>query len=70
MGIPLNYLRKIIKSEKGRIFEVNINNEIVWEYNAPKVDGEAYIYRAYRIPPEWIPENTYENWEDIYSFTC
>jgi len=38
----------------GRVFEVTPDNEVVWEY----LVGRSYkIYRAYRIPPEWVPGN-------------
>jgi hypothetical protein len=52
-----------------RVFEVNNNKEIVWEY-APKTPGERFFirgsyYRAYRIPPDWVSENVagYDSWE-------
>ena len=48
----------------GRIFELMPNNEIVWEYITP--NRKNYLYRAYRVPPEWIPGNPsgYLFWED------
>jgi hypothetical protein len=48
---------------RGRVFEVNPDKEIVWEYYLP---FKIYLYRAYRIPPEWIPGNPngYPFWED------
>jgi len=47
----------------GRVFEVNPDKEIVWEYYMP---FKIYLYRAYRIPPEWVPGNPngYPFWED------
>lgn len=57
------------EGDDGRIFEVTPDNEIVWEYitppYAPQYRGQ-YVYRAYRIPPEWVPGNPsgYTNWED------
>jgi len=46
----------------GRVFEVNKDNEILWEYISESLDID--IYRAYRIPPEWVPENpgNYDVW--------
>jgi len=48
----------------GRIFELNNENEIVWEYTTS--DRKNYLYRAYRVPPEWVPGNPseYPYWED------
>lgn len=43
----------------GRLFEVTVDNEIVWEYNSPyfKKDGSGnLIYRAYRYPYDWVPQ--------------
>ena len=37
------------------IREVTPEKEIVWEYLYPEV-GMALLYRAYRIPYEWIPQ--------------
>jgi hypothetical protein len=45
-----------------RIFEVTSENEIVWDY----LFQRGYkINRAYRIPPEWVPDNpsNYSFWE-------
>ena len=51
----------------GRIFEVTSSNEIVWEYISESLDflGKNWVYRAYRIPPEWVPGNPsgYAFWE-------
>ena len=53
----------------GRIFEVTPAGEIVWEY----VDGAGIqtlgrVYRAYRVPPEWVPGNPsgYTPWSELY----
>ncbi|MDR2795569.1 MAG: aryl-sulfate sulfotransferase [Spirochaetaceae bacterium] len=50
----------------GRIFEVTPEHKTVWEYVTPytqKTEGGAkgglvnnWIYRAYRVPYEWIPQ--------------
>jgi hypothetical protein len=53
-----------------RIFEVTPEGEVVWEF----VDGVGIqeplirVYRAYRIPPEWVPGNPagYEPWSELY----
>ena len=48
----------IAEGNQARIFEVNSDGEIVWEYNAaatpggPGVIGRA-LYRAYRYPASW-----------------
>ena len=44
----------------GRIFEVTTEGEIVWEYISPFFGDELptrnTIYRAHRIPYDWIPQ--------------
>jgi hypothetical protein len=47
----------------GRIFELTSTNHIVWDYVYP--DPHFVVYRAYRIPPEWVPGNPsgYPFWE-------
>jgi hypothetical protein len=57
----------ICEGDKGRIFEVTSQNDIVWEYIYPGSSGEYKnndVYRAYRIPPEWVPGNPagYDPW--------
>jgi len=51
----------------GRLIEVTKEKEIVWEYTNPTII--QLIYRAYRVPPEWVPGNPcgYDNWENIYN---
>ena len=51
----------------GRIFEINPENTIVWSWKTP--DPKDFIYRAYRVPPEWIPGNPsgYESWDALYN---
>ena len=53
----------ITEGSDGRIFEVTNEHEIVWEYISPYVGKEGLfphdmnmVYRAYRIPYEWIPQ--------------
>jgi len=50
----------------GQFLEVTPAKEIVWEYqNEYAFNGATTIYRALRVPPEWIPGNpvNYPNWE-------
>ena len=43
----------------GRLIEVTTDHEIVWEFIEPND-----VYRAFRIPPEWVPEDDgYAPWE-------
>jgi hypothetical protein len=53
----------ISEGANGRVFEVTNKSEIVWEYVAPT--RLQQIYRAYRIPPEWVPGNPsgYQFWD-------
>ena len=66
----------ITESNNGIVFEITPDKEIVWEYlvNKDICDNtivsrkdieDISIYRAYRVPPEWIPENPadYTFWE-------
>jgi hypothetical protein len=49
----------ITEGADGRIFEVTPNGEIVWEYVSPyftQNGGTNRVYRAYRVPYEWIPQ--------------
>jgi hypothetical protein len=44
----------------GRIFEVTPGHEIVWEYVSPffadPKETQNGVYRAYRVPYEWVPQ--------------
>jgi hypothetical protein len=51
----------ITEGSDGRIFEVTVDHEIVWEYINPykgstEIPGMNMVYRAYRVPYEWIPQ--------------
>ena len=49
----------ITEGAVGRIFEVNAENEIVWEYMNPHFDEDGVpqvVYRAYRVPYDWVPQ--------------
>jgi hypothetical protein len=45
----------ITEATNGRVFEVTNTSKIVWEYITPT--RMQQLYRAYRIPPEWVPGN-------------
>jgi hypothetical protein len=53
----------ITEGTNARVFEVTNQSAIVWEYLAPTRIQQ--LYRAYRIPPEWVPGNPsgYTFWE-------
>jgi len=43
--------------DKGRLFEVTPEGEVVWEFQNPYAEygeGELCVYRAYKYPPEDI----------------
>lgn len=49
----------ICEGSDGRIFEVTAQHEIVWEYISPYKGvflPMNMIYRAYRVPYEWVPQ--------------
>jgi hypothetical protein len=50
----------ITEGADGRIFEVTPAGEIVWEYVSPYfgelATGTNRVYRAYRVPYEWVPQ--------------
>lgn len=45
----------VTEGTNGRVFEVTNTSQIVWEYVAPT--RMQQLYRAYRVPPEWVPGN-------------
>jgi hypothetical protein len=59
----------------GRIIEVTPDKQVVWEYQYT-AEGSwttaQWVYRAYRVPPEWLPasENeafgNYASWESLF----
>jgi len=55
---------------ESRIFEITPDKEIVWNFIFPaEGSGEnPSIYRAYRVPPEWVPGNPagYTEWAKLY----
>jgi hypothetical protein len=49
----------ITEGSGGRIIEVTASHDIVWEYISPywgKMMKINLIYRAYRVPFEWVPQ--------------
>jgi hypothetical protein len=53
----------ITEGRDGRVVEVTQEREIVWEYVSPffrspnpRFKPENSIYRAYRVPYEWVPQ--------------
>ena len=61
----------ITEGAKGHIFEVTSNKETVWEFVSPYrgTTGVAEVYRAYRVPPEWVPNNPagYPEWSETFT---
>ena len=53
----------ISEATNGRVIEVTNTSKVVWEYTTPT--RVQQIYRAYRVPPEWVPGNPsgYPSWE-------
>ena len=53
----------VSEATNGRVFEVTNTSKVVWEYATPT--RAQQIYRAYRVPPEWVPGNPsgYAFWE-------
>ena len=49
----------ITEGSGGRLIEVTKEHEVVWEYISPywgKLMKMNMVYRAYRVPYEWIPQ--------------
>jgi hypothetical protein len=49
----------ITEGMDGRIFEITAEFDTVWEYVSPYYSQKGnrnIIYRAYRVPYEWIPQ--------------
>ena len=50
----------ILEGADGRIFELTPDGEIVWEYVSPyfaeNPPGRNHMFRAYRVPYEWVPQ--------------
>ncbi|MFP9229674.1 aryl-sulfate sulfotransferase [Pectobacterium cacticida] len=49
----------INEGANGRLFEVTVDHEIVWEFISPywgKTVNTNMVYRAYRVPYEWVSQ--------------
>ena len=48
----------ITEGSDGRLLEVTVDHKIVWEFINPYHDGRNMnmVYRAYRVPYEWVPQ--------------
>jgi hypothetical protein len=50
----------ILEGADGRVFELTPDNEIVWEYVSPyfarNPPTRNHMFRAYRVPYEWVPQ--------------
>lgn len=50
----------ITEGSNGRLIEVTREHRIAWEYLSPYWSGGAHnlalVYRAYRVPYEWVPQ--------------
>jgi hypothetical protein len=48
----------ITEGVDGRIFEITPDYQLVWEYVNPYVtkNYRSLVYRAYRVPYEWVPQ--------------
>lgn len=58
-----------------KIIEVTPSKEVVWQYDytqAPVYPGQIWLYRSYRIAPEWLPADfnaahgNYSRWGDLF----
>jgi hypothetical protein len=49
----------------GFVLEVTPDKQLVWEYYNAYASIYRLTYRAYRVPPEWLPVNPagYAPWE-------
>ena len=59
----------ITEGANGRVFEVTPDKEIVWDFLSPFTSPQGRrVYRAYRLPPEWVPSNPagYAEWATLY----
>ena len=59
----------IDQGSNAKIFEVTPAGETVWEYvEGLGIPALTTAYRAYRVPPEWVPGNPagYPLWSELY----
>ncbi len=52
----------ITEGVPGRLLEVTPDKQVVWEYQyqGPSGGSTQWVYRSYRIPPEWLPDGVNE----------
>ena len=59
----------------GRVIEVTPDKKVVWQYQFTPEDPSGkhgWIYRAYRVPPEWVPDavnaegRNYASWKSLF----
>ncbi|HEX6274222.1 MAG TPA: aryl-sulfate sulfotransferase, partial [Polyangiaceae bacterium] len=58
----------------GRVVEVTPERQVVWEYrHEPIAEASVrWLYRAYRVPPEWLPAGVnaaygnYASWKELF----
>ncbi len=57
----------ISEGVNGRILEVTSDDEIVWDYTSPYFDanGNNMIYRAYRIPYDYVPQANHSEEKEV-----
>lgn len=46
----------VTEGAPGRMFEVTSEGTVVWEYMSPFFSPRNSVYRAYRVPYDWIPQ--------------
>jgi hypothetical protein len=46
----------ITEGSNGRLIEVTKDLEVVWEYISPYLTWRNTVYRAYRVPYDWVPQ--------------
>jgi len=59
---------------EGKVIEVTPDKDIVWQYDYVPGPGRGpnWLYRSYRIPPDWLPEGVnaahgnYPLWSELY----
>lgn len=54
----------VCEGTTGRFMEFTPQGELVWEYLYPQL-GDQLVYRAYRIPYDWVPQLPQQNEVEI-----
>jgi len=55
---------------EGRLLEVTPTGDVVWRLQIKDGSAMAAIYRAYRVPPEWLPAKANIAGYSPWSLTC